>query len=299
VVTGVQQWFSRGHKEDCYAIFDHRSVDPHRVTKYRSRGKSELTSALSANRVGQQSFEHRQGMSGPCPVSNFGNAVGPEIQYSGQPTATLLPSLAGTPGVNRKSNGDGKMKTYRALTALVIASSGCVTTQPAAAADQEFICDLTRWDYDKNGDRIGGETLKYSLVINLSDGLAHGPIDGQISAKGTNAKSTFWKAAYGADRTTYCDVGGSESLHRSYCQCRPVDAGGVCPMCGNGSLDRLTGQFYGEMWSVPCTESARRAKDFIRRTGGGLEDGSKVAAGQVEEWQGVCKRVESPDARGQ
>ena len=191
------------------------------------------------------------------------------------------------------------MKSYRALAALVIALSGCVTARQAAAADQEFICDLTRWDYDQNGDRVGGETLKYSLAINLSDGLAHGPIDGQISANGAKAKWTFWKAAYGADRTTYCDVGGSESSHRGFCQCRPVDAGGACPMCGNARLDRLTGQFYGEMWSVPCAESARRAKDFIRRTGGGPEDGSKVAAGQVEEWQGVCKRVESPDARGQ
>jgi hypothetical protein len=75
------------------------------------------------------------------------------------------------------------MNSYRALTALVMAFSGCVTAQQAAAADQEFICDLTRWNYDQNGDRVG--------------------------------------------------------------------------------------------------------------------DGSKVAAGQVEEWQGVCKRAESPDARGQ
>src|SRR6516164_4821942 len=119
------------------------------------------------------------------------------------------------------------MKSVQALAALVIALSGCVTAQQAVAADQEFICDLTRWDYDQNGDRIGGETLKYSLVINLSNGLAHGPIDGQISVKGTDAKSTFWKAAYGADRTTYCDVGDSESTHRGFCQCRPVDAGGV------------------------------------------------------------------------
>ena len=191
------------------------------------------------------------------------------------------------------------MNSYRALAALVMAFSGCVTARQAAAADQEFICDLTRWNYDQNGDRVGGETLKYSLVIDLSDGLAHGPIDGQISAKGANAKWTFWQAAYGADRTTYCDVGGSEASHRGFCQCRSADAGGACPMCGNARLDHLTGQFYGEMWSVPCAESARRAKDFIRRTGGGPEDGSKVAAGQVEEWQGVCKRVESPDARGQ
>jgi hypothetical protein len=89
-------------------------------------------------------------MSGPCPVSNFVNAVVLKYSIPGQPSATLLPSLAGTPGVNRKSNRDGKMKTYRAFTALVIAFSGCITTQRAAAADQEFICDLTRWDYDQN-----------------------------------------------------------------------------------------------------------------------------------------------------
>ena len=42
------------------------------------------------------------------------------------------------------------MKSVRALAALVIALSGCVTAQQAVAADQEFICDLTRWDYDQN-----------------------------------------------------------------------------------------------------------------------------------------------------
>ena len=190
------------------------------------------------------------------------------------------------------------MKSYRALAALIAVFSSCVTAQHAAATDQEFVCDLTRWDYDQNGDRTGGERLKYSLTINLSEGLALGPIDGQISTKGSDAKSTFWKAAYSADRTTRCDVRGSGSSHQGFCECQPVDAGGACPMCGTGRLDHHTGQFYGEMWSVPCAESAPRAKDFIRR-GGGPEDGSKVAAGQVEEWQGVCKMVESPDVRGQ
>ena len=167
------------------------------------------------------------------------------------------------------------MKSDRALAAPVIALSGCVTAQQAAAADQEFICDLTRWDYDQNGDRIGGETLKYSLAINFSNGLAHGPIDGQISANGTNARSTFWKAACGADRTMYGDVGGSESTHRGFCRCRSVAAGGACPMCGNDRLDRLTGQFYGEMWSVPCAEKCPPRQRFHpknrRRAGGWLQ----------------------------